>query len=337
MTDHEFRVGPALRRVLARPGGAELLDALASELSGADLTTLLLEVFRRRADRLTPADVVRRYRSDRFVTPAPIELAALRHAEDTLLAALPDGFETLVLAPLLPLAAHSAVASVDPRKVVATIRGSEVAADPTNALALEAAVRRSRMLAVDPRSAAPVRLAASQRVVRAQHFDAPGMLAHFQLFAMVSAGRDTGNRAFEHQHLTEHLQFIARALSMIGAEPAELRLTCLEEASIPLLERARAVLAGTPGINVLDDRERMTGRGYYTQLCFKLYATIAGQCVEVADGGFVDWTRQLTGNHKERLLISGFGVDRLAATPTPPTSSKTGPRQKIRDHAPSAD
>jgi hypothetical protein len=166
-----------------------------------------------------------------------------------------------------------------------------------------------------------VRLAATQRVVRAQHFDAPGMLAHFQLFAMLSAGRDTGNRAFELEHLTEHLRFAATALSRIRAEHAEIRLTCLDEASIPLLERTRAALAGTPGIDVLDDPDRTSGRGYYTQLCYKLYATVAGQRVEVADGGFVDWTQQLTGSRKERLLISGFGVDRLAAAQTPPTGS----------------
>jgi hypothetical protein len=270
---------------------------------------------------------MRRYRSDRFVTPARISLAALRRAEDALLAALPDGFEPLVLAPLLPLAAHSAVASVDPRKVVATIRGSEVAADPTNALALEAAERRSRALATDPRSATPVRLAATQRVVRAQHFDTPGMLAHFQLFAVVSAGRDTGNRAFEH----EHLQFAAAALSCVGIEHAEIRLTCLDEASTPLLERTRAALTGTPGIDVLDDPDRASGRGYYTQLCYKLYATIANQPVEVADGGFVDWTQQLTGSRKERLLISGFGVDRLTAALTPPTGTETGPRHQTRN------
>jgi hypothetical protein len=309
--------GPALRRVLARNGGPELLDLLSDGLSGADLTTLLLEVFRRRADRLTPADVMRRYRSDRFVAPAPIDLTALRRAEDVLLSALPDGFERVVLAPLLPLAAHSAVASVDPRKVVATIRGSEVAADPTNALALEAADRRSRALAADPRSTEPVRLAATQRVVRAQHFAAPGMLAHFQLFALVTAGRDTGSHAFEQHHLAEHLQFAARALSAAGAQDIEIRLTCLDEASIPVLARTRDTLTRTPGINVLDDPDRTTGRGYYTGLSYKVYATITGERMEIADGGFVDWTQQLTGNRKERLLITGLGVDRLATAPTP--------------------
>ncbi|MER7582579.1 hypothetical protein [Kitasatospora sp. NPDC097691] len=173
-----------MRRVLAQAGGPELL---ADELTGTDLTTLLLEVFRRRADRLTPAEVMRRYRTDRFVTPAPTRFEHVRRAEDFLLSALPDDFQMLTLAPLVPLAAHTAVATVDPRKVVATIRGSEVAADPTNALALEAAQRWSQALAADPRSAVPVRIAASQRVVRAQHFDAPGMLAHFQLFALVTS------------------------------------------------------------------------------------------------------------------------------------------------------
>jgi hypothetical protein len=303
----------ALRRVLTRSGEPELVNILAERLSGSELTTLLLEVFRRRAERLTPAEVARRYRTDRFVAPAPTDPIALRRTEDQLFAALPDGFEPLVLAPLLPLASHTSVATVDPRKVVATIRGSEVAADPTNALALEAAERRSRALAADPRSSIAVKLAATQRVVRAQYFGtAPGMLAHFQLFALVTAGRDTGNRAFERQHLTEHLRFAAAVLSSTGFENAEIRLTPLNESSALLLEHTRAALADLPGITVRDDPDRTTGRGYYIDLCYKIYATIAGETVELADGGFVDWTQQLTGSRKERLLIGGFGVDRLS-------------------------
>lgn len=37
-----------------------------------------------------------------------------------------------------------------------------------------------------------VRLAAVQRVVRAQRFDGTGRFAHFTLFGLVSAGRDSG-------------------------------------------------------------------------------------------------------------------------------------------------
>ena len=76
--------GPALRRVLAQAGGPELLGLLSDGLSGADLTTLLLEVFRRRAGRLTAAEVMRRYRADRFMAPAATDIAALRRTEDML-------------------------------------------------------------------------------------------------------------------------------------------------------------------------------------------------------------------------------------------------------------
>lgn len=310
---------PALRRVLGQVGGPQLLDLLSDELSGADLTTLLLEVFRRRAQRLSPADVMRRYRDDRFVTPAPISFAALRRAEDALISALPDDFDVLVLAPVLPLAAQSAVSTVDPRKVIATVRGSEVAADPTNALALEAAVRRTTLLAADPRSAEPVRLAASQRVARAQRFDGPGMLAHFQLFGLVTAGRDTGNQTFERQHLAEHLRFAANALTAAGVQRTQIRITLIgdddADAARPVLEQARHDLSDLPGVEVLEDPTRTAGRGYYTGLCFKVFAEIDGGWTEIGDGGFVNWTQLLTGNNKERLLTSGYGIERLAEAP----------------------
>ena len=313
-TSQDSPPNPALRRVLAQAGGPDVLDLLADRLSGADLTTLLLEVFARRAERRSPAEVMRRYRADRFAGPAPTAFAALRRAEDLMAGALPEGFQTLVLAPVVPLATHTAVATVDPRKVVATIRHTEVAADPTNALALEAARRRSDASAAGPRSAEPVRLAASQRVVRAQRFaDAPGWLAHFQLFAVVTAGRDTGNRAFEREHLAEHLTYAARAVASAGVERTEIRLTCLDEGFHPVLEAAGEALAGESGVDVVEDADRESGRGYYSGLCYKVYATIGGEAGEIGDGGFVDWTQRLLGNRKERLLIGGFGLDRLAA------------------------
>jgi hypothetical protein len=314
-------INPALRRILARADGPELLELLVDGVSGADLTTLLLEVFRRRADRISPAEVMRRYRSDRFVAPAPVGFAALRRAEDVLVSALPDGFEVLVLAPVVPLATHSAVATVDPRKVIATVRGSEVAADPTNALALEASHRRALALAADPRSNVPVRLAAGQRVVRAQSFKGPGNLAHFQLFGLVTAGRDTGNRLFEHQHLTEHLRFAAQVMADIGAQDTRIGLTFLDDAPGPTLERVRHDLAGLPQVEVCEDPDRATGRGYYTGVCFKICTSIGGNRLEVGDGGFVPWSQLLTGNRKERLLISGFGVDRLAEALTTRSAS----------------
>lgn len=306
---------PALRRVLDRVAAENdtpLLDLLSSRLSGADLTTLLLEVYRRRARDVTPAEVMRRYRTDRFVGPSATPYPAMRRAEDALLSALPSEVDVVTLAPLTPLAAHSSVATVDPYKVVATIRNTEVAADPTNALALEAASRRFRLLSRDPHSARPVHLAASQRVVRAQQFDGPGAPsppAHFQLLGYVSAGRDVGGRTFERETLAAHLRFGAEALAAFGIGETTIRVTLLDPAFEPVLDHVTTALADLPGTRVVPDPTRESGRGYYSGLCFKVHA----DDWEIGDGGFTDWTAQLLGNRKERFLISGYGVDRLTA------------------------
>jgi len=315
MSDQPEEAAPesaALRRILRRAAAEDdvsLLELLSARLSGADLTTLLLEVFRRRALALSPSDVLRRYRSDRFVAPSPISHAALRSAQDALIGTLPPAAEIVALAPLTPLATHSSVATVDPRKVVATIRSTEVAADPTNALALEAASRRSTLLAREPRSTTPVHLAADQRVVRAQHFDAPRFSAHFQLFGFVSAGRDVGGLRFERENLALHLRFAAAALAAAGFAETTIHVTLLDPAFEPVLEHVTSALAEVPNVHVAADPTRESGRGYYRGLCFKVHSG----ALELGDGGFTDWTARLLGNRKERLLVSGYGVDRLAA------------------------
>jgi hypothetical protein len=319
----EHQDGGVLRRLLGQPGGRNLLDLLTDTLSGADLTSLLLEVMRRRADRLTPADVLRQYRSDRFVGPASTDRRDLRRVEDAMFGALPDGFEVLTLAPVLPLGAHAAVAAVDPRNVIATIRRTEVAADPTNGLALEGAARRRRALDIASRSAEPVRLAASQRVTRAQLFEGPISFAHFQLLGVVSAGRDTGSHEFERQHLIEHLRFAARGLVATGASEITIAITRLDEAASAILAAVEGEFAGVAGVKVADAPERESGRAYYRCLCFKVVARFPSSAgslsepVEIGDGGFVDWTAKLLANHKERLLISGHGLDRLAIMSRP--------------------
>ena len=49
---------PALARLLRDPDVAAAMLVLSERVAGADLTTLLLEVARRRSSRLTPAQVL---------------------------------------------------------------------------------------------------------------------------------------------------------------------------------------------------------------------------------------------------------------------------------------
>lgn len=297
----------ALDRVLRQAGDPTLADRLAG-LPGADLTTLLLRVMRLRTDRLAPADVLRRYREDRFVTPATLPFHQLRAAEDRLISVLPNDFQLLTLAPLAPLGTHSVIGTVHQDKVLTTVRGNEVAADATNGLTLEAAARRHTALATDPRSPEPVRLAAIQRVVRAQRF-APGWSAHFGLLGLVSAGRDTGDLAFEREHVVAHTRFLAAALRVRPADGVELRVTVGESRFAPLADAIRTAL---PDVDVVDDPDRAAGTRYYAGFCYKAFTVREGTRTEIADGGVLDWTQRLLGNRKERLVTTGLGIDNLA-------------------------
>jgi hypothetical protein len=300
----------ALDRVAREIGGMEVVEQLAA-LSGSDFASVMLEVARRRAARETPASVLRRYTRDRFVRPANVgpggaSWRSRRRAEDVLLGCLPAQVEVVTLAPLVPLGTHSALGTVSQDKVVTAIRACEVAADPTNALALEAAVRRRATTAPGT-----VRLAAIQRVVRAQRPPA-GWSAHFSLFAMVTAGRDEGSLRFEQSALAEQLRFAVAGLRAADLPRIQVALTPLSEAGERTAAAIAAELSELPADIVTDD-DRASGRGYYRDLCFKVNALVDGAITEIGDGGFTDWTARLLANRKERLLISGYGLDRIAA------------------------
>jgi len=304
----------ALQRIVRRSGVDDLVAVLADRLSGSDLTTLLLEVMRRRAAATTAPDLLRRYGHDRFTVTSGIDGRRLHELVATVLAALPDDVDVVELSPVAPLGTHSVVATVHQHKVVSTIRGTEVAADPTNALALEAAARRRALLREDPRCADVVRLAAVQRVLRAQPFDFPGALAHFTLFGLVTAGRDRGDLRFESRVLVDDVVALTRAILVAGALLVQVRVTDLSGGRVAAVDVLSDALAAQRRVTVVADPDRVSGRGYYTGMCFKIYAGGGpDQMREVGDGGFVEWTQHLLGNRRERLLISGIGLDLLAA------------------------
>jgi hypothetical protein len=294
----------AVARVAGAVGGSEVLDRLVA-LSGSDFTSLMLEVARRRVAHQTPAELMRRYSSDRFVRPADLPWRGLQQAEDVMAGNLPPEFELLTLAPLVPFGAHSALGPVSQDKVITAMRGGEVAADPTNALALEAACRRLAQ------PGERVRLAAFQRVVRAQPTQR-GYFPHFGLLGLVTAGRDPGGRRFERESVTEQVQALVAGLAAAGLRTTQLAVTPLSAAGEAIASAVLAELAES-AVELTIDNERQSGRGYYRDLCYKLNVMVQGRWEEVGDGGFTDWAARLTASNKERLLIGGLGIDRLAA------------------------
>ena len=251
-----------IERELGVPGLAELL---ATRVAPTDLGSLLLAVARRRATRVSPADVLRRYAADRFVRPAEAEPARLDELERRALEHLPPAYERVELAPVCPFGTSSALAGVSQDWVVTSFRGSEVVSDPTTVLALECALRRRRD------RARPVRLCTSHRVLRAQRVDPP-FVQHFRLLALCTADR----AAAEDDLLAEHLDFYRRFLEGLDSGSV----------SVDLEPRKPA---------------------YYGGATFAL--SLDGQ--EVVEGGLIDWTQTLLGDRKERLVVSGLGLDLL--------------------------
>jgi hypothetical protein len=310
-----------LERILAAAGSPDLLEVLAERLSPADLQSLLLEVYRRRAARLSPGDLLRQYERDRFVAPSPV--SPLRQLEFDRMAygLLPPGYAAIELAPVAPLGASSAVATVSQNKVLSTSRNSEVTSDTTNVLALECARRRRAAAPAQrhPQGSRPTRLCASQRVLRAQQFSGPAMLAHFRLLSLCAAGRDSGSYGFEIAALVEQIGFYLRLFAAAQAagyalDGTRVTLTAFDEARLPAIQAAviDPLAASFPAVGFGLDQGREAGRGYYASAGFHIYARdAAGAEFFLADGGFTDWTQRLLSDRKERLLISGLGSERF--------------------------
>lgn len=308
-----------IERIERTAGVSGLVDVLSERLKPTDLQSLLIEVFRRRAGQRKPAALLADYRNDSLVRPSTTSPLRLLEWERTAYAHLPAAFEPIALSPVAPLGACSVPALVHQNRVLATIRNSEVVSDSTNVLALEAALRRRDLLRADARSAQAVHLAASHRLLRTQQFPGPNSFSHFAAFALCSAGRDGGRWRFELETLVTHSLFYLRTLDAFlgGAVGLRLALTDFNDAdrrSWLDSEILTPVRAAFPRVECVFDDVRTSGRGYYVDLCFHIYASGPdGEMLEVADGGVVDWTQTLVGSGKERCVISGIGSERVCA------------------------
>jgi len=269
-------------------------EALTSGLSGSELQSVLLDVSRERAAQVTPARLVQRWREDRFVRPSVADPRALVRTQQRLWEALPERFAGVELSPVTPLGTCSAVATINQHQVLSTIRGTEVASDPTNELAIEAAVRRRA-------GQARVDLAACQRVVRAQPGEGPGMFAHFQLFVLVSSARDTGSGRIEAELLIDHLNFWADVLG----DRADLSFTTFTPSAVT--ERIEDTVRPAVKASLREDTERTKSATYYTGTALGVGTLDA----ELGDGGFTNWTAELLGDAKERCLTSCISTERL--------------------------
>jgi hypothetical protein len=197
-------------RISIQTGIPDLFSALTGGIPASDLQSLMMDVYSARADGTPPSNLLARTRGNALLKPSSID-ARMFTTFDRIAFETARGFDAIDLSPVCVLGAQHSLGLTSQNNILTTIRNSEVLGDPTIALALEAALRRKTHVG-------EIRLCASHRVVRLQPFDVEGFSPHFRLFALVTAGRDTGSLRFEIQHLKEHVGFYLQLFRGLAAE-----------------------------------------------------------------------------------------------------------------------
>jgi hypothetical protein len=307
----EDKIIARIARVLAE---GDAVEGLASSLPATDLQSLMLHVYRERGARRTPAELLEQYERRTMVRPSSVDVRQSLEVERVAFEQA-AAFEAIDLSPVAPLGINAVLGQIDQNNCLATVRSAEVLADPTTAQALECARRRRAG------DTGTIKLCARSKQLRLQPFDNPNFFPHFNLFSLVTAGRDRGSLAFELESLREHLgTYLAflRRLGTMGFHIASVDIAVSDTAGDEgRLERARVevlepLAAEYPEATLHIDRTREQGRNYYSGLCLRLDAfNREGARINLADGGFTTWTQQLLSNAKERLLGSGMGIELL--------------------------
>jgi hypothetical protein len=304
-----------ITRIARQLASEDPVGGLAERLPPSDLQSLMLHVYHQRSGQRTPADLLAQYERTAMVQPSTADPRTLVQLERIAFECA-AAFEAVDLSPAAPLGINQVLGQIHQNNCLATIRSAEVMADPTTASALECARRRRRG------ETGTIRLCSRSRQLRLQPFDGPGYSPHFEVFSMVTAGRDRGSLAFEMESLREHLDVYLALLQRLNDAGCRFNSVTvaisdtardgrrLEQAQREVFEPLRARY---PDAAFRVDLEREQARRYYDGLCLSLHADDReGRHLNLADGGFTDWTRRLLSNAKERLLVSGLGMERIA-------------------------
>src|SRR2546426_9054230 len=322
-----------IERIERDAGVPNLTEVLVDRLPPTDLQSLLLEVHGRRAKKRDPKELIKARISSPFTRPSTATPTRLLEWDRIAFSRLAKVFQPIELSPVCPLGTVSVLSPISQDWTVSTIRNTEVGADSTNVIAIECAVRRREQKSFSSGEAATIHLAASHRLLRGQKFGvSPGTRQHFRVFALCSAGRDPGNLRFETETVRLHIGFYLLALRKFLGTKIAFRVAISDFGSNVARPAVRSEVVEKlrsehKKVRIGIDRDRMQGRGYYGQLCFKIFATPSkGREQELVDGGDVNWTQKLLNNAKERLIISVCGSERLCELFEPTASPKSTKR-----------
>ena len=276
-------------------------------LSGSELTSFLLNIFSKRSNKISSSHIFNEWKKNKLFA-LPYEDLKLSRKIDSIFHnnSKVKGFKEIEIPPICPIGTASVLGPVHQNNIFSALRGSEVVSDSTNVMALEAAKLREHALASSDTTFNKIKISTTHRLLRAQKFDEPKALAHFKIFSMVTAGKDTGNSEFELE-MAEHILIYVESLKEITSACNIVVTLFIENDFLKKLFLAR--LKNIPA-KLIFNNERPSGNGYYKGLSFNIDVVTDNGLLGLVDGGLTNWTAQLLSNNKEKLIISGAGIAR---------------------------
>lgn len=292
--------GTAASTKVWRRIGVHAREALLRTLNPIELRTILADVARSRASDQTPADLIKRWREDKLLQPSMLDPREALPITAKLWEVVPPEFVGVTLSQLTSLGSGIHLGGLGQNRVVTTMRGTEVLADPKHGLALEASRRRRN-------GHSRVHLATHARCTHA--WDHSEESSHELRFALVSSAPDGGGLSTEADLLDLHLDYWREIMGTVVPR-GRIELTVWDSTLAGLIE-ARGTRDGVIVVEGTSD-ERRPWRNPYTTAAFRFVVDGDGdEPHEVGDGGFVTWTQALTRNRKDRCLVSGVSVDAI--------------------------
>jgi len=291
----------------AKMGYTNLFEELSEKIPASELNTLLLELFRTRAKKVKPAELLRQFEKNRFASPSEVDTINFKEFElRCLKLAKNKGFVPITLSPLAPFGTCSVVAFVDQNNIVTALRGTEVVSDATNVFALLMAKELKAK-----KDSEPLKYAATHRHVRSQALSNPAFTAHFGIFCLATGGPDSGSFNFELEQLLDHIQTHLAVYSNefdLSKEQLLLKIFLKQENEI-FKQKLKDRMKNMNDSMVIQIERQVDPGNYYKLVQFKFFVVRNGQEINLSDGGFVDWTQKLIPNKKHRLIISGVGTE----------------------------
>ena len=297
-----------VKSILQKINRPELLDVLVRGLTGTELNSILLEVFNEKLKAITPPELLNLYQANRLVKPADLPVLEMKQMELEILRLFEKySFRPIDLAPVTALGSCSVPAPADQKKILSALRGTEVLADSTNAIALHVCdLAQKDLISTDVTKFCNI-----QRMLRTQSISAKGFTPHFRVGCLVSSGKDTGDFSFEKAALNDHLQ-VMKELFLRYYKVDGIQFRLLHRSGYPkdFLSDITDYLTKNnteTEISAVDQPEKENL--YYKGVQYKADILYKGKTFEIADGGFVDWTQKMLQNKKHRMLTTGFGLD----------------------------